>query len=58
MKQTTRIIQVIIGFFLLVAVACNKNLETTPDTSLVELKTFDDVRSALWWLYDGFYSAK
>jgi hypothetical protein len=36
--------------------ACTKNLETTPDTSLTELKTFDDVKSALLGTYDGFQS--
>jgi hypothetical protein len=47
-------------FFLLLVLAfvaaagCNKSLDTKPETSLLELKTFDDVRSALRGAYDGF----
>ncbi|MEJ8819293.1 RagB/SusD family nutrient uptake outer membrane protein [Lacibacter sp. H407] len=37
-------------------VACKKPLDTVPDTSLTDLKTFDDVRSALRGAYDGFQS--
>ncbi|MFY7839217.1 MAG: RagB/SusD family nutrient uptake outer membrane protein [Lacibacter sp.] len=36
--------------------ACKKPLDTVPDTSLTELKTFDDVRNALRGAYDGFQS--
>ena len=36
--------------------ACKKPLDTIPDTSLTDLKTFDDVRSALRGAYDGFQS--
>lgn len=46
------------SYLLLVALvslfSCKKQLETVPDTSLTELKTFDDVRSALRGAYDGF----
>lgn len=34
--------------------ACKKPLDTVPDTSLTELKTFDDVRNALRGAYSGF----
>jgi starch-binding outer membrane protein, SusD/RagB family len=36
--------------------SCQKDLETTPDTSLTELNTMDDIRSALRGAYDGFQS--
>lgn len=38
------------------AIGCSKSLDTTPETSLAELKSFDDVRSALRGVYDGFQS--
>jgi hypothetical protein len=41
----------IIGFS-----ACNKELETLPEGSLVELTTFDDIKSALRGAYVGFQS--
>ena len=37
--------------------ACNKNLETELQTSLSELKTFEDVQNALRGAYDGFQSS-
>lgn len=36
--------------------ACKKPLDTVPDALLSDLKTFDDVRSALRGAYDGFQS--
>ncbi len=36
--------------------ACNKPLDTVPDTTLTDLRTLDDVRSALRGAYDGFQS--
>jgi hypothetical protein len=38
-------------------VSCHKELNTVPDTSLTDLKTMDDIRSALRGAYDGFQSA-
>ncbi len=37
-------------------IGCKKPLDTVPDTSLTEIKTFDDIRSALRGAYDGFQS--
>lgn len=36
--------------------ACKKELNTSPDTSLTELKTFSDVKAALRGAYGGFQS--
>jgi hypothetical protein len=36
---------------------CNKSLDTKPETALTDLKTFEDVRSALRGAYDGFQNA-
>jgi starch-binding outer membrane protein, SusD/RagB family len=47
----------IFSTFLLAVVllaGCKKQLETTPQTSLLELKTFDDIRASLRGVYDGF----
>lgn len=44
---------VVIGFG---SISCNKQLETKPQTELVELETFEDVQSALLGAYEGFKS--
>ncbi len=36
---------------------CKKELDTTPQAQLTELKTFDDIQNALRGAYDGFQSA-
>lgn len=46
----------ILATSLFALVACNKQLETTPQTELTELKTFEDVQSALLGAYEGFKS--
>jgi hypothetical protein len=43
---------------LLVISSCNKQLETKPQTELIELKTFEDVQSALQGSYEGFKSSR
>ncbi len=40
----------------LATTSCKKQLDTTPDTSLTELKNFDDVKSAISGAYAGFKS--
>jgi starch-binding outer membrane protein, SusD/RagB family len=56
MKKIVNLTAVLLATVSMGLWACTKNLETTPDTSLTELKTFDDVRSALLGAYDGFQS--
>jgi hypothetical protein len=56
MKRINKAIYLAAALFLIGMGACNKKLDTVPDTSLTELKTFDDVRSALRGAYDGFQS--
>lgn len=50
-------ITLVTGLVLVMLSSCKKELETTPQTSLTDLKTFDDVRSALKGCYAGFQSA-
>jgi starch-binding outer membrane protein, SusD/RagB family len=45
------------AILILAAASCKKQLETTPQTSLLELKTFDDIKGALRGVYDGFQSS-
>jgi hypothetical protein len=56
MNKIVKLTTVLLATVSLGLGACTKNLETTPDTSLTELRTFDDVRSALLGAYDGFQS--
>jgi hypothetical protein len=56
MKKIVKLTTVLLATVSMGLWACTKNLETTPDTSLTELKTFEDVRSALLGAYDGFQS--
>jgi hypothetical protein len=44
------------SFCLTAVLACNKELETTPEGQAKELVTFDDVKSALRGAYAGFQS--
>jgi hypothetical protein len=57
MKNIVKLTAVLLATVSLGLGACTKNLETTPDTSLTELKTFEDVKSALLGTYDGFQSS-
>lgn len=43
-------------FCFMLICSCTKELNTTPDTFLGELKTFEDVKSALYGSYSGFQS--
>jgi hypothetical protein len=56
MKKIVKLTIVLLSALGLGLLGCTKNLETTPDTSLTELKTFEDARSALLGTYDGFQS--
>ncbi|NCU04407.1 MAG: RagB/SusD family nutrient uptake outer membrane protein, partial [Chitinophagaceae bacterium] len=56
MKMTLKTGAFMFVLFLTGFMACKKPLDTVPDTSLTDLKTFDDVRSALRGAYDGFQS--
>jgi starch-binding outer membrane protein, SusD/RagB family len=56
MKNKTKIFSTTIVAILLLA-SCKKQLETTPQTALLELKTFDDIKGALRGVYDGFQSS-
>ncbi|WP_290710494.1 hypothetical protein, partial [Flavihumibacter sp. CACIAM 22H1] len=55
MKRTIVYTAILAGSLFAVA-GCNKQLETTPQTELTELKTFEDVQSALLGSYEGFKS--
>ncbi len=55
MKKLLKI-YTILFFGTLLFSACSKELNTTPDTALTELKTFSDVKAALLGAYDGFQS--
>ena len=56
MKNIVKMTIVLLATASLGLWSCTKNLETTPDTSLTTLKTFEDVQSALLGAYDGFQS--
>jgi len=56
MKNITKAIYTAATVMTIGFAGCNKKLDTVPDTSLTDLKTFDDVRSALRGAYDGFQS--
>lgn len=56
MKRLLKPVGYMLALLLLTMQACKKPLDTMPDTSLTELKTFDDVRNALRGAYDGFQS--
>lgn len=56
MKMTLKPVYIMLVLLLTGFMACKKPLDTVPDTSLTDLKTFDDVRSALRGAYDGFQS--
>ncbi len=57
MKRSLFYISIVaVGLSLLAA--CNKQLETKPQTELTELKTFEDVQSALQGSYEGFKSTR
>lgn len=57
MKRTLLYTAVLAGSLFAMA-SCNKQLETTPQTELTELKTFEDVQSALLGSYEGFKSTR
>ena len=54
--KITKPFLLLMALFITGFMACKKPLDTVPDTSLTELKTFDDVRNALRGAYDGFQS--
>ena len=54
--KITKPFLLLMALFITGFIACKKPLDTVPDTSLTELKTFDDVRNALRGAYDGFQS--
>ena len=56
MKMTLKPVYIMLALLFTGIAACKKPLDTIPDTSLTDLKTFDDVRSALRGAYDGFQS--
>lgn len=56
MKYYNKIIPVLLSVALVVLGSCKKQLDTFPQTSLVEINTFDDLQSALRGAYDGFQS--
>lgn len=56
MKHLKNIIPVLLMVAGLGFSSCNKQLDTFPQTSLVEITTFDDLQSALRGAYDGFQS--
>jgi starch-binding outer membrane protein, SusD/RagB family len=56
MKNITKAIYTAAAIITIGMAGCNKKLDTVPDTSLTDLRTFDDVRSALRGAYDGFQS--
>ena len=57
MKRSLFYISIVaVGLSLLAA--CNKQLETKPQTELTEFKTFEDVQSALQGSYEGFKSTR
>lgn len=57
MKYINKLTVVAFIAFLLTAVSCKKELDTTPQTSLTELKTFENIKSALQGSYAGFQSS-
>lgn len=57
MKNICKLTAIAVIICLLTAVSCKKELDTTPQTSLIELKTFDDIKSALQGCYAGFQSS-
>ena len=57
MKNIFKLTAITLFTGLVLLSSCKKELETTPQTSLTDLKTFDDVRSALKGCYAGFQSA-
>jgi starch-binding outer membrane protein, SusD/RagB family len=56
MKSLMKQVCYMLALLLVTMQACKKPLDTMPDTSLTELKTFDDIRNALRGAYDGFQS--
>ena len=57
MKNISKLLPLVFITCLLITVSCKKELETTPPTSLTELKTFDDMKGALQGSYAGFKSS-
>lgn len=57
MKNISKLTAIAFITCLITVVSCKKELDTTPPTSLVELKTFNDIRSALLGSYSGFKSS-
>jgi hypothetical protein len=56
MKKLIKSTYFLIALLATGLISCHKELNTVPDTSLTELKTMDDIRSALRGAYDGFQS--
>ena len=57
MKNIFKLIRLTMIAFLLMVISCKKELDTTPQTFLAELKNFDDIKSALQGCYAGFQSS-
>ena len=55
MKLINNII-IALGVTTLLLASCKKQLNTSPQTALLELKTFADVQASLRGVYDGFQS--
>lgn len=45
------------GFLLISLTGCNKQLNTSPQTSLTQLNTFSDIQNAILGCYNGFQSS-
>ncbi|HLO38715.1 MAG TPA: RagB/SusD family nutrient uptake outer membrane protein [Lacibacter sp.] len=56
MKLNTKSFLLLALLVMIGVVGCKKPLDTVPETSLTEIKTFDDIRNALRGAYDGFQS--